>query len=207
MLRHDIIVIGASAGGVAALSEVVKDLPADLDASVFVVLHLPPWHKSHLPEILSRQGPLPAVHPQMKQSVERGHIYVAPPNAHLLVQNGSVELWHGPRENRNRPSVNTLFRAAAVSHRERVVGVILSGNLDDGSAGLWWIKRFGGVTVVQNPESAEHPEMPRTAMEYVAIDYVVDLPDMAPLLVGLVNGKLQPAPARAKDQPLWEPNN
>lgn len=196
--------IGASAGGVEALSDLVTHLPADLRASVFVVVHMPPYHKSVLPEILSKKGPLSAVHPAPRQPVERGHIYVAPPNMHMMVQNGSVELWHGPRENRQRPAINTLFRAAAVSHRERVIGVVMSGLLDDGSAGLWWVKRYGGVTVVQNPASAAHPEMPQSALEYVDVDYIVDLPDMPQLLVGLVNGEMEPAAGvAAMDGPVW----
>src|SRR5207247_10577502 len=127
--------IGASAGGVPALQELVRRLPADLNASIFVVLHLSPWHKSHLAEILSRAGPLPAEDAMSGAPIERGRIYVAPPNVHLLVESRYLQLWHGPKENLHRPAINPLFRSAAVAYGSRVVGVVLSGSQDDGTAG------------------------------------------------------------------------
>jgi two-component system chemotaxis response regulator CheB len=182
----DIIVIGGSAGSVEALREMVRGLPADLRAAVFIVIHLSPWSKSQLPEILSKRGPLPATHPVSGQSIATGHIYVAPPNTHLLLTDGHVELWQGPKENRQRPSINALFRSASVAFGKRVIGVVLSGCLDDGSAGLWWIKRHGGLAVVQNPKTAVQSEMPGNALQHVEADYVVNVEEMPRLLARLV---------------------
>jgi two-component system, chemotaxis family, protein-glutamate methylesterase/glutaminase len=207
--RHDIIVIGASAGGVRALELLVAGLPADLEASLFVVLHLSPWIKSVLPEILSRSGKLPAVHPRNGEAIRPGRIYVAPPDYHLLVDHGAIECWHGPKENRQRPSINPLFRSAAVTYGPRVVGVVLSGRLDDGSAGLWWVKRYGGIAIVQHPEQAEYPDMPLAAMQYIAVDYLVGVPEMPALLTKLARGEME-APENKlrikKEAPQWKPS-
>jgi two-component system chemotaxis response regulator CheB len=195
MSAHDIIAIGGSAGSVEALSQLVRGLPADLKAAIFVVVHLAPWSKSHLPDILTRSGPLRAIHPVSGEKIECGHIYVAPPNSHLLVMDGHVELWQGPKENRQRPSINALFRSASAACGARVIGLVLSGCLDDGSTGLWWIKRFGGLAVVQNPHNATQPEMPDNALQHVDADYVVNLDEIPGLLSRLVDGKKQ-SPAR-----------
>ncbi|HEY1341565.1 MAG TPA: chemotaxis protein CheB, partial [Bryobacteraceae bacterium] len=139
-MKPDIVVVGASSGGVEALQQFAGGLPRDFPAAVFVVLHLLPWAPSLLPDILSRAGPLTAMHAENDQPIEPGRIYVAPPDRHLLVEEDRMALWRGPKENLHRPAVNALFRSAAVAHRERVVGIVMSGALDDGSAGLWWIK-------------------------------------------------------------------
>jgi two-component system chemotaxis response regulator CheB len=173
---------------VAALQAVVAGLPADLAASVFVVLHVPSWRRSDLPDVLSRAGPLQALHPEHNQPVEPGRIYVAPPDYHLLAENSHARLWRGPKENMHRPSINALFRAAAVSHGRRVTGVILSGTLEDGIAGLWWIKRHGGVAVVQEPSDATFPEMPNGALAHVEVDHVVKASEMGPLLAKIAAG-------------------
>jgi len=200
---RDVIVIGASAGGVKALSELVSGLPAGFPASLFIVLHVSPSHKSYLPDILGKRGPLPAVHPSSRDPIEPGKIYIAPPDLHLLLQDGHVELWRGPKENGHRPAINALFRSAAVSYGPRVAAIVLSGGLDDGSAGLWWVKRYGGVAIVQDPHTAEQPEMPHNALQYADVDYVLELPDIAPLLVKLAAQKSQPpAAATADDMPL-----
>src|SRR2546426_3652688 len=136
MRGRDIVVIGASAGGVTALKELVRGLPSGMRASFFVVLHFPPFQRSHLPEILSRAGAFPAIHPGNGDSIQPGRIYIAPPDRHLLVRDGRIELWRGPKENYVRPAVNPLFRTAAEAYGPRVIGVILSGMLDDGTAGL-----------------------------------------------------------------------
>src|SRR5205823_913263 len=129
--KRDIVVIGASAGGVETLKATVRDLPPDVPASFFVVLHFPPFEKSHLPEILSRAGPLRAVHAKNGDLIQPGRIYIAPPDQHLLIQDGRIELWHGPKENYTRPAINPLFRSAAKTYGPRVIGVILTGLLDD----------------------------------------------------------------------------
>jgi two-component system chemotaxis response regulator CheB len=203
----DIIAIGASAGGVPALQHVAKNLPRNLNAAVFVVLHLPPWHESHLASILDRAGPLPAAHAKARQKVEPGRIYVAPPNLHLILDDHHMDLWQGPKENQHRPAINTLFRSAAVVYGPRVAGVVLSGNLDDGSAGLWWIKRYGGTTIVQDPETALFPAMPQNALAYVDVDYVVALENIPGLLTRLASGEEEPPGAEtAANRRAWSPS-
>ena len=184
--NRDIIVIGASAGGVEALQEVVRRFPADLPAAVFVTMHIAPRSKSCLPEILSRVGVLPAAHAQDGAPVEHGNIYVAPPDHHLAIERGHMHLTCGPKEQHHRPCINVTFRTAALAYGERVIGVILSGELDDGTAGFWEIERRGGITVVQNPEEAAFPSMPLSALREIEVDHTVSAADMAPLLYRLV---------------------
>jgi len=179
---HHIIVIGASAGGVETLIEVVARLPEELPAPVFVVLHIPPFVASSLPEILSRSGPLPAVHPNDGEVINAGVIYIAPPDHHLLVENGSVAVKKGPKENRFRPSIDALFRSAAYIYGPRAIGVVLSGALDDGTSGLWSIKRLGGFTIVQEPNQARFESMPRSALEHVEVDYRLPSTEIGALL-------------------------
>jgi two-component system, chemotaxis family, protein-glutamate methylesterase/glutaminase len=164
MQGHDIIVIGASAGGVETLKQLVKELPQDLPASIFIVLHLGRMPgNSLLPAILERAGRLPAETPVDRTRFERGRIYVAAPDRHMLIEHDHVRVVRGPKENRHRPSVDPLFRSAAWTYGPRVVGVVLSGTLDDGAAGLWAIKTCGGVTVVQDPSEAPYNGMPTSA--------------------------------------------
>jgi two-component system chemotaxis response regulator CheB len=186
MAKRDIVVIGASAGGVAALRRLVSLLPADIDASLFVVQHLAPAAGSALPDILSRSGPLPAVSPMEGDRIMKGVIYVAPPDLHLLLQPDRIALRRGPQENRTRPAINALFRSAAVSFGPRVIGVLLTGMLDDGTSGLNAIKAAGGVSVVQDPEDAEWPSMPKMALEGDHVDYCLPLDDIPALLISLI---------------------
>ncbi len=162
---HDIVVLGASAGGIEALTRIISQWPADLPAAVFVVLHMSAGATSALPAILSRHSRLPAVHPQSGDATQRGKIYVAPPDHHLVLEPGRVLLSSGPRENRVRPAIDVLFRSAGVAYGSRVIGVVLTGYLDDGAAGLLAIKRHGGVAVVQDPDDAQCPGMPAAALE------------------------------------------
>jgi len=171
MSNRDIVVIGASAGGIEALTKLVRTLPGNLPAALFVVLHMPADIPSLLPEILSRVGALPASHPADGMTITPGQIYVAPPDHHLLVERGYVHLVRGPKENRHRPAIDPLFRSAAKAYCQRVVGVILSGALDDGTAGLLAIKRSGGIAIVQSPEEALYPQMPQSALNHVQVDY------------------------------------
>lgn len=186
-LNADMIVIGASAGGVEALEVMVAGLPPDIPAALFVTLHVPAGSTSHLPDILSRKGPLPALHPRDGDPIKHGSIYVAPPDQHLLVHHDRIQLSAGPKENRVRPAINPLFRSAAVTYGPRVIGVVLTGALDDGSAGLWEIKQHGGTAIVQDPAEAKFPDMPRNAMETVPVDHVVPLRGVSPLLTTLVS--------------------
>jgi two-component system chemotaxis response regulator CheB len=176
------IVIGASAGGVESLREVVARLSQDLPAAVFVVLHIPPFVASSLPHILSQSGFLPAAHPEDGEKIKAGRIYVAPPDHHLLIDKGHIAVKRGPKENRFRPSIDALFRSAAYSYGPRAIGVVLSGALDDGTSGLWSIKRLGGITVVQEPQEARFESMPRNALEHVEVDYTMLSTEIGTLL-------------------------
>lgn len=185
MLGHDIIVIGTSAGGVEALTKLVPLLPSDLPAAIFIVIHVSAQNKSFLPDILNRRSPLSVAHAKDGESIEYGRIYLAPPDYHLLVKRGYVRLVQGPKENRCRPAVDPLFRTAAKAYKNRVVGVVLSGALDDGTAGLIDVKKLGGVAVVQNPDDALFSGMPNSAIQHVDVDYILPLVSIAPILVHL----------------------
>jgi two-component system chemotaxis response regulator CheB len=172
---------------VEALSELFSRLPRDVPASFFVVLHVPDRSTSMLPDILSRRGALTAVHPRDGAPIEPGRVYVAPPGFHLLVKRGAVRLVRGPRENGARPAVDPLFRTAARTYGRRVVAVVLSGTLDDGTAGMQAVKARGGTAIVQDPHEALYAGMPRSAAEHVAVDGVLPLAEIATLLVRLAS--------------------
>ena len=169
-----------------ALRVLARGLRPELPAAVAVVLHVRASSPSAMPHILSREGPLEAVHPAHGDPIVPGRIYVAPPDHHLLVKPGRVELSRGPRENRVRPAVDVLFRSAAIAYAGRVIGVILTGALDDGAAGLAAIKQCGGLAVVQDPRDALTDSMPRAALEAVAADHVVPIAQLGALLSELV---------------------
>jgi len=183
--RHDIVTIGASSGGVEALISLVRSLPPDLPAAVFVVIHLSEGFPSALPRILNRAGPLAAAHPKDGDQIESGRIYVVPPGFHMLLEPGLVRVVRGPKENRHRPAVDPLFRTAARAYGSRVVGVILTGALNDGTAGLLAVKRRGGVAVVQDPDEAPFSGMPQSALEYIDVDHCLPLEKIASLLAHL----------------------
>jgi two-component system, chemotaxis family, protein-glutamate methylesterase/glutaminase len=196
-LFKSVVAIGASAGGIESLREVIGGLPKDFPSPVFVVLHIPPYRESSLPSILTRAGAIPAHHPSDGDRVKAGRIYTAPPDHHMLVEDGSILVKRGPKENRFRPSIDALFRSAAYSYGANVVGVVLSGALDDGTSGLWTIKRLGGITVVQRPNEARFESMPLSAIREVSIDHTVSAREIGPLLQKLVaelDSKKSPAP-------------
>ena len=181
-----IIVLGASAGGVEALTTVISGLPKDLGAAVFVVLHISPVGLSVLPQILERAGTLPATHAADGESIRSDWVYVAPPDHHLLVRRGHVGVGRGPSEHRARPAIDPLFRSAAAAYGPQVIGVVLSGTLDDGTAGLRAINANGGVTVVQDPDDALFPGMPASAMRFSNPTHVAPIAEIPELLEDLV---------------------
>ncbi|KAA9349181.1 chemotaxis protein CheB [Larkinella humicola] len=182
MAKRDIVVIGSSAGGITALKRLMPTLSSDFGASIFIVQHLSPHSPSFLPDILTHAGPLKAVHPRDGESVRPGQIYVAPPDHHLLVEHDRIIVKKGPKENRFRPSIDALFRSAAYTYGPRVIGIVLTGMLNDGTSGMWSIKRLGGLTIIQEPDDALYPSMPDSVLEFVDVDHRVRMADMAELL-------------------------
>lgn len=190
-MNHDVIALGASAGGLEVLLNMASELPADLPASLFVALHSAPGFGSSLPSLLSDRGPLPAVHPLHGDKIEPGRIYVAPPDTHLYVRKGAMEIVRGPKENGHRPSVDALFRTASSAYGPRVVGVVLSGYQDCGTAGMMSVKARGGLCVVQDPATALAAEMPKSVIDRVAVDHVVhplELPGLLARLAAAIPG-------------------
>jgi two-component system chemotaxis response regulator CheB len=185
MMKRDIIVIGASAGGLSPLRSFVGSLPSNFKGSVFIVLHIPPYSESQLASILSKAGQLKVVEPRDGEAIKPGMVYVAANDHHLLLENSKVVVKKGPKENRFRPSIDALFRSAAYVYGSRVIGIVLSGLLNDGTSGLWSIKRLGGVTIIQDPEDAAYPQMPQNVLEYVEVDYTMPVAQIGELIVEL----------------------
>jgi two-component system, chemotaxis family, protein-glutamate methylesterase/glutaminase len=183
-----IIVLGGSAGAIPELTTIVSGLPKDIDAAIFVVVHIGPGAVSVLPQILDRAGWLSARQAQTGERIETSRIYVATPNRHLIIRPGHVHLPRGPHENGYRPAVDPLFRSAAVSYGPDVIGVILSGNLDDGTEGMSEVKANGGVGIVVEPASAAFPGMPQSAADNVDVDFVLPASEIADTLVALCAG-------------------
>ena len=189
--RRDIVAIGASAGGVPILLSLAQALPRDFPASVLVVQHIGA-HPSALPELMRNAGAMAAAHPRNGEPLEHGRIYIAPPDQHMLVVGGHLRLTRDAKENHARPAIDPLFRSAAINHGPRAIGVVLSGRLDDGTAGLQAIRACGGTVVVQDPADAEETGMPASAMENVRVDHLVTRETLADTLGALVR---EPAPA------------
>ena len=181
-----IIVIGASAGGFDALKKIVQNLPPDFSASIFIVWHMSPDICGVLPQVFNRLNTIAASNAHDNEEIKPNRIYVAPPDHHMLLEKGKIRITNGPKENRFRPAVDPLFRSAAYTYGSRVIGIILSGALDDGTAGLWTVKKYGGITIVQDPMEAEVPSMPESAMREVQIDHCVGVSEMPQLLVRLI---------------------
>lgn len=201
MPGKDIIVIGASAGGIGVIRTILAGLPAEFGGSVFVVVHTSSDAPGVLDVVFGTAGPLPAMLANHGERIEPGRIYVARPDHHLIVEPGRVRLTRGPKENRFRPAIDPLFRSAAQTYGPRVVGIILSGGLDDGTSGLWAVKQLGGTAIVQDPEEAAAPSMPQSALRHVRVDHMLRVHDIAPLLVRLV---ATPADAQEGDLPMPE---
>ena len=182
MATRDTIVIGASAGGVQALSTLVKALPGDLPAAVFIVLHIPADRPSLLPEILGRDSLMPVAHAINGEPIVNGRVYVAPPDQHLLIEGKRIKLVHGPKENLHRPSIDALFRSAARWAGPRAIGVILTGARDDGTVGMRALKLQGGITIVQDPLEAPFASMPLSVLRNIKVDYSLPLREIGRLL-------------------------
>jgi two-component system chemotaxis response regulator CheB len=192
--RRDIVVVGGSAGGLGALTQLLGHLPADFPGAVHVVLHVAADSPTLLPQLLQRSTKLPVAFARHGASVATGRVVVAPPDHHLMLDADRVRLSHGPRENTYRPSIDVLFRSAAVAYGPRVIGVVLSGLLDDGSAGLWAIRRRGGTALVQDPADADYPDMPRNAIQLNRIDDVLSAARLAERMTQLVQQPVAAAP-------------
>ena len=203
-----VIVIGASAGGVDALMQLVRDLPPDFPAPIAIVLHVPAESPSMLADILGRRTVLRSKTAVDGEPFRSGTIYVAVPNHHLLVSRSEASLTvlvaRGPRENRHRPSIDPLFRSAALAVGGGAIGVILSGTLDDGTAGLMAIKECGGMTVVQDPKDAMYPGMPQSAIDHVDVDHVAPLSEMGALLTRLAHEPVRPRIVHSDDNLVLE---
>lgn len=186
-MKPNIVVVGASAGGFQALKSLFSELPGNLEASFFVVLHIAPDSTSHLASLLNKASSLAIKNPEDGEKIQPGHVYIAPPDRHLLVKDDFIRLYRGPGENRHRPAIDPLFRSAAVTYNRQVLGVILSGLLDDGSSGLLAVKHCGGITMVQDPNDAQYPDMPRNAIAAVeTVDYQLPLQDMASAIAQII---------------------
>ena len=178
-----IVVIGTSAGGINALSELVAQLTAETDAAYFIVMHLSrKGIGDFLVHRLLQQTKLPCRQATHGEEIKQGHIYVSPPDEHMLLEEGKIILGKGPAENRWRPSVNNLFRSAAAAYGERVIGIVLTGFLDDGTAGMSAIKRSGGTCIVQDPNQAEYPDMPLSVLNNMEVDYCIPLAEMGNII-------------------------
>lgn len=199
--HRNIIVIGASAGGINEIIKLTADLPAAIPAAIFIVHHLPAHTESNLYAMINRHSKVPAERAQHGVTFEAGKIYCARKDKHLLLEDGKIVLSKGPRENRFRPSIDALFRSVAYEHKERVIGVILSGALNDGTAGMSNIKRFGGICIIQNPNEAAFESMPLEVSKYVDVDYSLSVDKMGELLGKLV---LEPIKKPAAALPNYE---
>ncbi len=201
MAHRDILAVGTSAGGVEALVSLARGLPNDFAASVLVTIHLPSHARSSLDDILTRAGPLPAQFARNGDHLKQSHIYIAPPNRHLLVDGNRVALGEGPRENNTRPAIDAMLRSAAVCCGPRSIGVVLTGTMGDGASGLWALHQTGSITVVQDPKDAAFAEMPLTALNRAKPDHVIRLADMPAALARLVQepaGQARPVPRGIK---------
>lgn len=198
MEHHDIVVIGASAGGLEAIRHILGAMPRDLDATLLIVLHTTSRARSLLPEIFERGCQLPVSHPRDGEVLERGRVYVAPPGFHMIVEDGFLRVLQGPRENLQRPAVDPLFRSAAAAYGPRVIGIILTGMLDDGTAGLMVVRASGGKAIVQDPETALYPGMPRSALAHVPDAVSAPLYDIPALLLQLIRS---PVPLESAHPP------
>ena len=192
MAHRDIVVIGASAGGLQALQQILSAMPRDVEAALLAVLHTADHSGSMLPQILQRRSNMPVFHPRDRDPIQRGRVYIAPPGFHMIVEAGFLRVLQGPRENLHRPAIDPLFRSAAAAYGRRVIGVILTGMLGDGTAGLMVVSARGGEAIIQDPENASFPSMPRSALDQVPNAHVLPLDQIAAFLLQLIAEELPP---------------
>ncbi len=197
-MNRNIIVIGGSAGGVEAVTRLLSSLPKSIPAAFFVTLHIPSDSESYMPNLINRKSALSAEHPRDRTPIRPGRVYVAPPDFHLELEDGSIRLSHGPRENRHRPAIDPMFRSAAIAYGQRVAGVLLTGNLDDGVAGLKEVQKHGGLAIVQDPAEAPYPEMPRNALAALRPQHCLRLKEIENLIRGLPGGVFGGAKMKSK---------
>jgi two-component system chemotaxis response regulator CheB len=197
---RDIVVIGGSAGAIEAISVILKSLPGDFSAATFVVVHSGQSAPSYLANIFGKVARLPVQYAIDREPIELGRVYVAAPDRHLLIKPGEMRVILGPKENNFRPALDPLYRTAATTYRGRVIGVVVSGTLDDGTHGLLQIKRAGGVTVVQSPDDCFQPGMPLSAIERVGVDHILPASEIGPLLERIVNGDGHVSSAVGQDE-------
>lgn len=203
LIQHkDIAVIGASAGGVEALKAIVSALTAEFGGTIFIVLHIPPDHASQLSVVLSGVCQVPVLAPLDSDEIKSGHVYVATADHHLLLENGKVRVTLGPKENTFRPSVDALFRSAALAYGARVVGVVVSGCLDDGSSGLFAIKSLHGTAIVQQPADALYDSMPVHALDAVDADFVLPAAEIGQMLQRLSDERVESRTGKMRDKQL-----
>lgn len=198
MATRDIVVIGGSAGSIEAIQDILRVLPEDLAAAVFVIMHLSPSVRSYLSHILGRSTRLVVREAADGDRIEHGRVYAAQPDRHLLIASDHIHLTRGPKEGLHRPSINVTFRSAAMTYGPRVIGIVLSGLLDDGAAGLWDIAQEGGTTMVQDPEEAPFPSMPLNAIEDAKVDYRLRAAEIGKVVTELVSGTADPHKGKSK---------
>jgi len=187
-----LVVVGASLGGLSALAAVLQELSPNFPAAILAVIHIGE-QEAQLPRYFQPRSPLPVGYGRDNEKIVAGRAYFAPSDRHLMVENGRLFLSQGPKENHTRPAIDPLFRSAAEAYGPLVTGVILTGHLTDGTAGLWEVKRRGGVAIVQDPDEAEVPSMPKSALRHVAVDYCLKLKDIGKLLTQLVEDAMMEA--------------
>ncbi|TDB67555.1 chemotaxis protein CheB [Arundinibacter roseus] len=200
MEKQNIVVVGSSAGGVMALKELVSSFPKNFEASICIVQHLAADANSQLPSILSAAGSLPAVNPKDGQKLQPGHIYIAPADRHMILFDEQILVKKGPKENRFRPSIDVLMRSAAIEYGPRVIGVVLTGRLSDGTSGLWSVREMGGITITQSPQEALYPQMPQSVLDTFEVDYVLPIAEIGALIVRLVNKQPNDSHAELNEQ-------
>lgn len=194
-----VIVIGTSSGGLAALREFLAGLPSDLNAAVFVTMHIGD-QPSALPNLLAQSSQLPVGFALSEEQIQTGRVYIAPPDKHLLVKNGVIEIIRSAKENHSRPAIDPMFRSAAISYGSNAIGVLMTGELDDGVVGLQAIKAYGGLAFVQDPETAEAPSMPTNALRYVTVDGCLPLTELSQRLIQVINQRTAEATAAAESK-------